>query len=64
MSGPSSRASKGASDLALSRSRMLISELSLPEPLVPPASHSGYHSHARRASTMVEGREEMPGAPY
>lgn len=35
MRGPSSRASRGASDLALSKSRMLISELSLPEPLVP-----------------------------
>ena len=46
MSGPSSRASKGASDLALSRSRMLISELSRPEPLVPgvpPAFQIGWH---------------------
>lgn len=46
MSGPSSRASNGASDLALSRSRMLISELSRPEPLVPgvpPAFHVGWH---------------------
>ena len=68
MSGPSSRASKGASDLALSRSRMLISELSLPEPLVPgvpPAFHIGWHhSHARRTSTQTECMRGMRRVPY
>ena len=68
MSGPSSRASKGASDLALSRSRMLISELSRPEPLVPgvpPAFHIGWHySHTTRPRTQTERMRGMPGVLY